>query len=332
VGVAAGAKVGSVAGAILGPVGMMVGAILGAIVGKNIVSEARKENVEAEVKRLKPELEAIDAAWKRSAEVFAADAKQVVDRWNQELNSETKPDIETYRQTIDKLAGEHDRATIAFFKSVHEAFDRFDEWLNQDLFEIRRRFPARPRWKQVLFPSKSESARALAETWLANKRIELAQWREKFGRPIAEQELTGSFDLASARELLMEFMNKYKVWDSDAAPVLKTTLDEFESISKRATRAHKHAMKKIIQKLRVCERKARSELKVLWAQHERSLVTLTQKVDKEIRDLARRAARARLTSFHPPLELIEQRSQAVKANIKSHTSGADRISKLPAFR
>lgn len=90
-------------------------------------------------------------------------------------------------------------------------------------------------------------------------------------------------------------------------------------------------MKSIVKKLRSCESSAQAEIEGLWADHERALVELAKGVDGEIRDLARRAARAHLTSFHPPLELVQMRSDAVRTGIKQNTSGADRLAVLPAL-
>lgn len=330
-GVAVGAKAGALAGAMLGPLGMIAGALIGGLLGKGVVNAARQSNVQAEIDRLNPQLASIDAAWERAAALFAVEAKQVVDTANRQLKSETEHLQTSYKREILELTKQHDHATVEFCRSIHQIFDMFDEWLNQDLLVVRKRFPKRKKWMSFLCPSKSESARALAEDWIASKKSELGEWRERFSELVAGEELNGAFDISTARLRLNEFVEFYKVWDVEAAPVLRESLDRFESIAGRATVAHKRAMAQVIAVLRSCEIRAQTEIEALWASREQSLFALAKDVDVDVRDLARRAARAHVTSFHPPLELFHRRSSAVKAGIKRNTSGADQLARLPAL-
>lgn len=327
--VAIGANIGGVGGSLLGPIGTLCGAVLGAVFGKYIVNGVRRESVENELKRLRPRLEAIDQAWQEATETFLRDVGRVIDQVNAQFKSETEPVRLAYEKRIEELLQRHDEATRLFFESVHDLFSSFYDWLDQDLMEARRLHPERPMWKRLLLPSRSDSARRLAEVLLAKRRIELSRWHDRFASVIANAEISGVFDIAAARELLADFLGTYKIWDVRAAPILKASLDRFNEIARQATAEHAKAMKQIIVMLQSWEATARRQIESLWEPHEQSLMRQAESVDTALRDLARQAERAGQALLLPS-GIAQARSKKVKEAIKRETEGAERLKRLAA--
>lgn len=328
-GVGVGAKVGAAVGAVLGPIGMLGGAILGAIIGKGVVNDMRRSIVEKEFECIKPKLNELDKAWDSAAKNFASTAKRIEEKWNLQFRADTQHECLAYKEEIKNLLQEQDKATFKFFKSIFEIFEKFEEWLNEDRLIVYKRFPQRPLWMQVLIPTKSYAARVLVDQWWTNKRIELAEWRERFARIVAEEELSGTFNLTDARNLLLEFTRTYKIWDVDAASVLKATLDDFNAISRKATQSYKKTLTSLLEKLQYYERNACAEIERVWAKHERSLIALAQPIDDDVKSLARKVARAGMGELLcPPLELFSNRSKNVKLGIRQKLSGTERLSQL----
>lgn len=330
-GVAIGAKGGMIAGSLFGPVGMLVGAIGGALLGKGVVNSARQSNVQSEIDSLKPDLDRIDRSWRSAANSFRSEAERIVSRWNQVFAERSQSYRAAYKDEVRRLLGEHNEAALQFAINMHSSFDGFDAALLEDLSTIRARYSIRPAWQRVLVPSVADAARPLAESWIAAKRAEMENWRNRFASMLARAELGDPVDASHARELLMVFVGKFKIWDDSASEILQRTLNSFDLISREATVAHKRASSVVLSELSRVEAVARKELELLWSRHEADLRRLVSQVDPKVREVARHAARAHLTAFSPPLQLLEQQSKAVKEGIRKNTAGAERLQQLPAF-
>lgn len=328
-GVWMGVKVGSALGSSFGPVGAFVGGIGGAVIGKYAVNNVRRSGVEAEIKKLTPKIFEIEDAVQSAVERFEVDSKQVISRWNERLEKSTESHRKGYRKYIAELSKEHDTATLVFLNSIYRLFDVFDRWLDSDLAEIRRRFRVRHPIAKLLVPSSADASRELAETWIAAKRAELRNWRNFFARFAAEKELSGKIDIKAARELMIKFFGKYKVWDAEAIPILQESVSRFDDIARRATDAHKAVMQSIMEQFKRCEQSARKELNAVWGAHEKEIKSMARELDDELRGLARRAARAGVNSIPSPLAFLAQKSSEIKQKIHRETSRSRRFSLLP---
>lgn len=323
-----GANGGGIVGALLGPWGAFVGAFAGATLAKGFVRRWRADQIERDIHGLRYQLEHLDGRWRRALETFESQAQDVINRANARLRQEIEPIRLMYEKQIETLSQEHDHATLDFFKDIHQIFNRFEEWLDDDLAHVRRIFPSRPAWQRLLFASMSDAARHMAEEWIAAKRDELAAWQNRFATVVAQEELTGRFDIAVARDLLMRFTQTYYVWDDSASPVLKRSLDRFHWIASQASTAHKQAMSSMVQVLRRWEEYARAELDRLWDAHQRTLLDDARGVEEEMRALMRRAERDGVPTCLP-VNFVRQRLEHVKSYIRQQTSGASKIEALP---
>lgn len=330
-GVAIGAKGGALIGSALGPLGAIAGAIVGAVAGRSVVNAGRRANVEADLDRIRPKLKAVDDEWQRLARAFAGEAESRTERANRELRSRTAHVRRDYESLIGKLEREHDAATLQFVSRLHGAFDGFDAALEGDLRVLERLFPRRPRWQRILWPSPAERSRELGQKWVMAKRSELARWRERFERVVAEAELNRRSGVADARRLLTEFVATYKVWDPSANGALQETLGALDRIARSATEGHHAASKLILQELSQIESALRRELERLWESRLTELRQMVRSLDEEVRAVQRRATRAHMRAFSSPIEVLEDRARSVRAGIDRNTSGARRLAGLPAF-
>lgn len=328
-GVWIGANAGAAFGFLFGPLGAILGAIGGALLGKSVVNDMRRSDVEAKIKELSPKISEIeDAVW-LAVQRFEVEFNKIISRANATLRKSTQSQRAAFQNYIAELSREHDSATLIFLNSIYQLFDVFDRWLDLDLAEIRRRFPARHPIVKLLIPSAADASRELAEAWIAAKRAELRHWRDRFARFAAEKELTGNMDIKAARELMMDFFGKYKVWDAEAVPILRQSVLRFDDIAKKATAAHKQVMLSILEEYKKCEDSARKELNAVWDTHEKEIESMAQNLNEELRDLARQAARAGVNSIPSPLDFLARKSREIKQKIDRKTSRSRRFAQLP---